>query len=79
MNKENRGELYLIPTPLGKNSSYSIPVELINKIDNLKYFIAESEKGLRRFIKNQTPKKSQENLKIKIILILVKMDLILDY
>ena len=57
MNKENRGELYLIPTPLGENSSYSIPPELIAKINKIKYFITESEKGLRRFIKNQTPKK----------------------
>ena len=67
MNKKNRGELYLIPSPLGENSSYLIPQELINKIDKIKYFITESEKGLRRFIKNQTPKKSQENLTIKII------------
>jgi 16S rRNA (cytidine1402-2'-O)-methyltransferase len=67
MNKKNRGELYLIPSPLGENSSYWIPQELINKIDKIKYFITESEKGLRRFIKNQTPKKSQENIIIKII------------
>ncbi len=67
MNKRKIGDLYLIPTPLGENSHYSIPIELKNKIEKIKYFITESEKGLRRFIKTQIPKKNQENITIKII------------
>ena len=62
------GKLFLIPTTLGENEPLEVlPFSVKKTIENLDYFIVESEKSARRFIKKITPGKSQPNLKIFVL------------
>lgn len=44
--------LYIIPLPIVENDLRLIPVEVINKIHNINYFIVEKARTARRFIKS---------------------------
>ena len=60
---QNKGILYLIPTPLGDNSPFEVlPISVKKIVEELKYFIVENEKIARRFIKKIIPGKNQEEL-----------------
>jgi len=60
---QNKGILYLIPTPIGDNSSFEVlPISVKKIVEELKYFIVENEKIARRFIKKIIPGKNQEEL-----------------
>ena len=62
-NNEDKGIIYLIPTPLGVNSPLEILPFYIRKIiEENDYFIVENEKEARRFIKRIDPNKNQESL-----------------
>ena len=51
MNKQKKGKLYLIPTPLAENSLDKMVTEELNRIiKNLDYFLAENIRTARRFI-----------------------------
>ena len=58
-----KSTLYIIPSFIGNNDS----LEHISKynlriIDEINYFIVESEKKSRRFIKKNLPTKNQDDL-----------------
>lgn len=60
---QNKGILYLIPTPIGDNSPFEVlPISVKKIVQELKYFIVENEKNARRFIKKIIPGKNQEEL-----------------
>ena len=60
---QNKGILYLIPTPIGDNSPFEVlPISVKKIVKELKYFIVENEKNARRFIKKIIPGKNQEEL-----------------
>ena len=60
---QNKGILYLIPTPIGYNSPFEVlPISVKKIVEELKYFIVENEKIARRFIKKIIPGKNQEEL-----------------
>ena len=60
---QNKGILYLIPTPIGDNSPFEVlPISVKKIVEELKYFIVENEKIARRFIKKIIPGKNQEEL-----------------
>ena len=60
---QNKGILYLIPTPIGDNSPFEVlPISVKKIVTELKYFIVENEKNARRFIKKIIPGKNQEEL-----------------
>lgn len=60
---ENNGVIYLIPTPIGENSSLEvIPFFVKQKLESLTHFIVENEKKTRRFIKRILPNKCQNDL-----------------
>ena len=60
---QNKGILYLIPTPIGNNSPFEVlPISVKKIVEELKYFIVENEKIARRFIKKIIPGKNQEEL-----------------
>lgn len=48
----NKGKLYLIPTPLGENGGHVLPQYVHDIIHQLKIFIAEKAKTARRYIKS---------------------------
>ncbi len=50
-----KGKLYLIPSPLGENGAEVLPQYLIERIHQLRYFIAERAKTARHFIKASQP------------------------
>ena len=50
-----KGKLFLIPTVLGEDGLDAIPQYVIEKIHDLRYFIAERAKTARRFIKSTQP------------------------
>ncbi|MCK5700429.1 MAG: SAM-dependent methyltransferase, partial [Cyclobacteriaceae bacterium] len=51
MNKQKKGKLFLIPTPLAENSLDKMVTEEMNRIiKNLDYFLAENIRTARRFI-----------------------------
>ena len=63
--KQEKGILYLIPTPIGDNSPIEVlPISIKKVVGKLTYFIVENEKMARRFIKKLIPNKNQENLTI---------------
>ena len=73
----NFGKLYLVPNQLGDfNDNYVLKshVALINKIS---FFIFENEKLGRAFIKNISPKKKQNKLKISLSVIPSFLSLVL--
>ena len=58
-----KSTLYIIPSFIGNNDSFdNIPNYNLRIINQLKYFIVESEKKSRRFLKKILPKKKQEDL-----------------
>lgn len=60
---QNKGVLYLIPSPIGDNSPFEVlPIAVKKIVEELQYFIVENEKMARRFIKKITPGKNQEEL-----------------
>ena len=60
---QNKGILYLIPTPIGDNSPFEVlPISVKKIVEELKYFIVENEKIARRFIKKIISGKNQEEL-----------------
>ena len=60
---QNKGILYLIPTPICDNSPFEVlPISVKKIVEELKYFIVENEKIARRFIKKIIPGKNQEEL-----------------
>jgi 16S rRNA (cytidine1402-2'-O)-methyltransferase len=60
-----KGNLYLIPCPLGDTPPLEVLPLLVKKaIENIDYYIVEHEKNARRFIKSINSKKSQSNLNI---------------
>ncbi len=66
--KPSKGNLYLIPCPLGGDSPWAVlPVSVKNAIEGINYFIVENEKEARRFIKSVCPDKPQPNLNIQLL------------
>lgn len=65
---QERGNLYLIPCPLGDTSPLEVLPFLVKKaVEEIDIYIVENEKNARRFIKNIAPKKSQPDLLINLI------------
>lgn len=62
MNK--KGQLFLIPTPLGEDTLHTIPNYVIDHIHRLDYFIVEKAKTARRFIKATGTSKPIQELTI---------------
>jgi 16S rRNA (cytidine1402-2'-O)-methyltransferase len=59
------GILYLVPNFLdGSNTPAHLPVQVAEVISGIVYYIAESEKSLRAFVKKISPGKSQPELQI---------------
>jgi len=61
-NSTNRGKLFLIPAPLGPDSSHTLPAYVIDIIHRLDIFIVERAKTARRFIKSTQPPRSLSEL-----------------
>ena len=58
-----KSTLYIIPSFIGSNDSLEhIPEYNLKIIDEINYFIVESEKKSRRFIKKILPRKNQDDL-----------------
>lgn len=53
--EQQKGKLYLIPTPIAEEALHTIPPYVTTRIHQLKYFIAERAKTARRFIKTTEP------------------------
>lgn len=61
-----KGNLYLIPCPLGDISPLEVlPLSVKNIIEKIDHYIVEHEKNTRRFIKSIAPEKQQSTLKIQ--------------
>lgn len=61
-----KGNLYLIPCPLGEVSPLEVlPLSVKNSIEKIDHYIVEHEKNARRFIKSIVPEKQQSDLKIQ--------------
>ncbi len=62
----NKGDLYLIPCPLGDISPLAVlPISVKHTIERIDHYIVEHEKNARRFIKSIVPEKEQPTLKIQ--------------
>jgi len=60
-----KGNLYLIPCPLGEVPPIEVlPISVKNLIEKIDHYIVEHEKNARRFIKSIVPEKQQSVLKI---------------
>jgi 16S rRNA (cytidine1402-2'-O)-methyltransferase len=63
-----KGNLYLIPCPLGETPPLEVLPFLVKKaVEEIDYYIVEHEKHARRFIKNIVPRKSQHDLQFRLI------------
>jgi 16S rRNA (cytidine1402-2'-O)-methyltransferase len=63
-----RGELFLIPVPLGNNDpSEVLSQSVFDAVKDIDIYIVENEKTARRFIKSIYPEKIQNDLKIFIL------------
>ncbi len=51
MSKNNKGKIYLIPTPLSETHTDVLPESALKIVRELKYFIVEKAKTARRFLK----------------------------
>ena len=51
----SKGKLFLIPTELGAGATHPIPAYVVEKIHELRFFIAERAKTARHFIKSTKP------------------------
>ena len=59
------GKLYLIPTTLGETEPLEVmPLSVKKVVEHIDYYIVESEKSARKFIKKISPKKSQPSLNL---------------
>jgi 16S rRNA (cytidine1402-2'-O)-methyltransferase len=64
----SKGNLYLIPCPLGEVAPLEVlPLSIKKTIERIDHYIVEHEKNARRFIKSIASKKSQPKLKIQTI------------
>ena len=64
----NFAPLYLIPTLLGETEPLEVlPLSIKRTIEGVDYYIVESERSARRFIKKITPRKSQDNLQLSLL------------
>ncbi len=62
------GKLYLIPTTLGDTEPLEVlPISVKKIVEKIDYYIVESEKSARRFIKKISPRKSQASLHIYVL------------
>lgn len=59
-----KAKLYLIPTIISEGQLGSIPIDTIDKIHSLKYFIVERARTARRFIKLTNPPHQISDLEI---------------
>lgn len=63
-----KGNLYLIPCPLGETPPLEVLPFLVKKaVEEIDYYIVEHEKSARAFIKAIVPKKSQPDLQFRLI------------
>lgn len=63
-----KGNLYLIPCPLGETPPLEVLPLLVKKaVEEIDYYIVEHEKTARAFIKNIVPRKSQPELQFRLI------------
>jgi len=63
-----KGTLYLIPVPLGDSPlSYTLPLDISNIVQSIKYFVVENEKTARRHLRYIYPQIDQPSLKIEIL------------
>jgi len=63
-----KGNLYLIPCPLGDTPPLEVLPLLVRKaVEEIDYYIVEHEKNARAFIKNIVARKSQPDLQFRII------------
>ncbi len=63
-----KGNLYLIPCPLGETPPLEVLPLLVKKaVEEIDYYIVEQEKSARRFIKTIVPRKSQPDLQFRLI------------
>lgn len=63
-----KGNLYLIPCPLGDTSPLEVLPLLVKKaVEQIDHYVVEHEKNARRFIKSLAPRKSQPDLHIQLI------------
>lgn len=60
---QEKGKLYLIPTPLGEEPIHTIPAYVVQLLHRLDYFIAERAKTARHFIKKTEPVKPFDALR----------------
>ena len=62
------GKLYLIPTTLGETEPLEVmPLSVKKVVEHIDYYIVESEKSARKFIKKISPKKSQPSLNLMLL------------
>jgi 16S rRNA (cytidine1402-2'-O)-methyltransferase len=65
---QKKGNLYLIPCPIGDTPPLEVLPLLVKKaIEDIDHFVVENEKSARRFIKSIVPRKSQPDLHIQLI------------
>ena len=68
MNKQKKGKLYLIPTPLSENSlDKMVTAEMNSVIKDLNFFLAENVRTARRFISSLKLDKVIEDLHFDIL------------
>ncbi|MCB0464232.1 MAG: SAM-dependent methyltransferase [Aequorivita sp.] len=61
-----KGDLYLIPCPLGDVPPFSVlPISVQKAVESIDHYIVEHEKNARRFIKSVVSEKKQSILKIQ--------------
>ena len=61
--KNSKGNLYLIPCPLGDVQPLEVlPISVKKAIERIDHYIVEHEKNARRFIKSIVPEKEQQTL-----------------
>ena len=48
---EKKGTLYLIPSPLGEGGIHALPLQVLETLFSLRYFIVERGKTVRAFLK----------------------------
>ena len=54
---QNKGKLFLIPTPIAEHAVHTLPDYVVKQLHNLDLFIAERAKTARRFIRDTEPLK----------------------
>lgn len=63
-----KGSIYLIPNTLGEdNFNAVLPLDVVQIVESLDYFIVENEKTARAYIKRLLPEKSQREIHMEIL------------